>query len=85
VNLEETAMKRAFIFFEGVVLGALVGVSLALLLTPASGEELIDRMQSEADRISGEVRHAALERRSELEQQLAALRSTRKPGEPTPL
>lgn len=33
-------MKRLFSFVAGSVLGAAVGASLALLLTPCSGEEL---------------------------------------------
>ena len=78
-------MKKGFVFFEGFVLGALVGVSLALLFTPTSGDELIGRMQSEAQRINSEVRQAALDRRTELEQQLTALRATRKPGAPSPM
>ena len=61
-------------------MGALVGVSLALLFAPASGEELIDRMQAETERVKTEVRQAAQDRRGELEQQLEALRAPRPAG-----
>lgn len=71
-------MKKAITFFEGFILGAFVGVSLALLFAPSSGDELVTRLQGEAERVRDEVRQAALERRSELEQQLAALRSPRR-------
>jgi gas vesicle protein len=61
-------------FLEGFILGGLVGVAVALLVTPASGNELRSRIQGEVDRVRGEVNRAADERRAELEQQLAALR-----------
>jgi gas vesicle protein len=70
---------RSFIrFMEGFLLGALIGVVVAILLTPFSGDELRLRMREEADRIQGEVKRAASERRAELEEQLAALRSPQK-------
>ena len=74
-------MKSFVRFLEGFLLGSLLGVSLALLLAPFSGEELRERMQTEAERIRTEVSKAAEDRRSELEQQLAALRTPRKPGQ----
>ena len=67
-------------FLEGLVLGGLVGASLAILLAPASGDELRGRIQSEVDRVRLEVKEAAVQRRSELEEQLSALRSPQKPG-----
>ena len=67
-------------FLEGLVLGGLVGASLAILLAPASGDELRGRIQSEVDRVRSEVKEAAVQRRSELEEQLSALRSPQKPG-----
>jgi gas vesicle protein len=68
------AMQGTGKFLEGFILGGLVGVAVALLVTPASGNELRSRIQTEVDRVRGEVNRAAEERRSELEQQLAALR-----------
>ena len=67
-------------FLMGVILGSLFGAVLALLFAPSSGKELIDRIQSEAERVRSDVRKAASDRRVELEQQLAVLRSPRKPG-----
>ena len=66
-------------FLGGIFLGSLIGGVVALLLAPASGEELRNRIQSEAERVRSEVSQAASDRRSELEQQLSALRAPRKP------
>lgn len=74
-------MRNVVRFLEGLILGGLVGATIALFLAPSSGEELRERMQSEAERIQSEVRQAASDRRSELEQQLTALRTPRKPGQ----
>jgi gas vesicle protein len=74
-------MNKVLSFFEGFMLGALVGVSLALLFSPSSGEELRLKMQSEAERIRSEVSQAASDRRIELEEQLAALRTPRQPDQ----
>jgi len=66
-------------FLEGFVLGGVVGVVVALLFAPASGEELRLQMQNKAETIRSEVSEAAQARRAELEQQLAAMRAPRKP------
>jgi gas vesicle protein len=73
-------MKSVVNFMEGFLLGGLLGATLVLLFTPASGEDVRGRMQSEAARIRSEVNKAASERRTELEQQLSALR---KPSTPS--
>lgn len=73
-------MKSATRFLEGFILGGLVGVSLALLLAPYSGDELRGQMQNEVVRIRSEVSQAANARRAELENQLAAMRAPRQPG-----
>jgi gas vesicle protein len=67
-------MNRVISFMAGAVMGALVGSTLALLLTPASGEELRSRMAEQAQRIQDEVKTATQTRRIELEEQLASLR-----------
>jgi gas vesicle protein len=67
-------------FIEGFVLGSLIGAAAALLITPSSGEQLRGQIQSEVNRISGEVNKAASERRAELEKQLSELRSPRPSG-----
>lgn len=68
-------MNRALSFLSGVVMGGLVGATLAILLAPASGEELRSQMQNQARNIELEVKQAAASRRSELEHQLEALRT----------
>jgi gas vesicle protein len=74
-------MDRLLKFMGGAVLGGLLGASLALLLTPASGEGLRARIQDEIERVRSEVSDAARERRADLEVQLTALRTPRKPGQ----
>ena len=59
-------------------MGGLVGVTLALLLTPASGEELRTKMQNQVNQIQAEIKSAAQSRREELEEQLANLRKPQK-------
>jgi len=67
-------MNRAISFLSGAVMGALVGATLAILLTPASGEELRTRMQEQSQKIQEEVKAATANRRAELEAQLETLR-----------
>ncbi len=62
-------------FLEGFLLGGLIGAGAMILMTPESGQEFRSKFQQELERISGEVKSAALERRTELEEQLAALRT----------
>ena len=68
-------MRAAMNFLMGLILGSILGAVFALLLTPVSGRELIDRIQSETARIRSEVSKAASDRRFELEQQLEVLRT----------
>ena len=72
-------MKTFTNFLAGFFLGGLLGAAVALLLTPSSGEELRTRVQSEVGRVQAEVQKAAQDRRIELEEQLSALRSPRRP------
>jgi gas vesicle protein len=67
-------MSRVISFLSGAVMGALVGSTLALLLTPASGGEIRLKMQTQVQRIQDEVKMATATRRRELEDQLATLR-----------
>ena len=67
-------MNRVISFMSGAVMGALVGATLALLFTPASGEDLRVKMQEQVQRIQDEVKTATETRRTELEEQLATLR-----------
>ena len=70
-------MKGFMNFLSGMVVGALVGASLAILLAPSSGDELRNQLQSRVDTIQTDVKQAAETRRAELEKQLAELRAPR--------
>jgi gas vesicle protein len=72
-------MRRMLSFFSGVILGSLAGATLALLLTPYSGQNLRADIQSRYIEIRDEVQSAAETRRSELEKQLETLRKPVKP------
>ena len=71
---EENQMNRVISFISGAIMGALVGATLAILLTPASGEEIRTRMQDQIQKIQEEIKTATESRRAELEEQLATLR-----------
>lgn len=68
-------MKNFTSMLSGVVLGALVASGLVLLFTPLSGKELRERAIDYAQNVRDEVRQAGVEKRAELEAQLASLRS----------
>ncbi len=55
-------------------MGSLVGATLALLLTPVSGDDLRGQLQSRSQNFRDELKNAAAAKRSELEAQLAELR-----------
>jgi len=68
-------MNRLIGFLVGAVLGGLVGATAAVLLTPASGKDLREQLRERVLTLQDEVRSAAVARRTELEKQLATLRS----------
>lgn len=70
-------MRKIFAFLIGIFLGALVGSTIALLLAPASGEQLRAQLRQRAEAVVTEVRQAAQQRRIELEQRLQELRAPR--------
>lgn len=70
-------MRKFFGFLTGVLMGSLVGATLALLLAPESGEELRGQMRSRFTTFQQELTDAASVRRVELEKQLASLRQPR--------
>ena len=70
-------MSKFINFLAGASLGALVGVATALLLAPVSGQELQAQLRDQVERIQIEVKTAAEDRRTELEEQLANLREPR--------
>ena len=70
-------MRRMFGFLIGVVVGALVGSTVALLLTPESGEQLRGELRERGNAFLMDVRSAADSRRIELQSRLEELRAPR--------
>lgn len=70
-------MRRMFGFLIGIVVGGLVGATIALLLTPEPGEELRTQIRERGQSFFDEVRHAADERKIELRQRLDEMRAPR--------
>jgi len=68
-------MRKFGSFVFGAMLGGIIGSSLAILLAPASGEEMRQRIEDYFKKIQEEVTRAADEKRAELEMQLSRLRS----------
>ena len=73
-------MRRMFGFLIGIVVGGLVGSTIALLLAPGSGEELRSEIRSRGENFFSDVRQAADERKIELRQRLDAMRAPRMEG-----
>ncbi len=71
-------MQRIFKFLLGFSIGGVIGATAALLLTPASGDELRAQAQKRIESIQQEAQAAAEVRRRELEAQLAELRKPQK-------
>jgi gas vesicle protein len=59
-------MKRAMSFALGTFFGALVGVTVVLLLTPLSGGELQQAIRERLEAILEEARRAGAARRAEI-------------------
>jgi gas vesicle protein len=74
---EENHMKRMFGFLIGVVVGGLVGSTIALLMAPESGENLRAQIRNRGQNFFNDVRHAADERKIELRQRLESMRAPR--------
>ncbi|OGO66492.1 MAG: hypothetical protein A2030_01305 [Chloroflexi bacterium RBG_19FT_COMBO_50_10] len=68
-------MKRAFNFLVGIMMGGLVGATIAILLAPFSGEEVRDQLQERSNRLKDDIKAVAEARRAELERELTALRA----------
>lgn len=62
-------MHKLMSFMTGAICGALVGAVAALLLTPTSGEELLQEAEERWQLTKSEARRAMEERRIELELQ----------------
>ena len=63
-------MRKILAFVAGAMCGAIVGAVAALMLAPASGDEMRSETRKRFDEIMDEGRRAAAERRAELELQL---------------
>ena len=72
-------MRRLTSFIIGVLLGSLVGTSLAMLFAPSSGEDLRNQVKEYSNKMREEMRQASLDKRIELERQLVELRAPAKP------
>ena len=70
-------MNKLINFVTGAALGGLIGAAVAILMAPVSGEELQAQLKAQVEQIQLEVKAAASERRTELEEQLASLRQPR--------
>ena len=68
-------MRKFLNLLFGALLGGLVGSSLALLFTPASGEKMRGELTSYFKNLQYEVNRAGEEKRAELEAKLKELRS----------
>ncbi len=62
-------MNKVMGFMAGAICGALIGAVTALLLTPASGPELIESAEERWQLTLNEARQAMNDRRNELETQ----------------
>ncbi len=70
-------MRRILMFLAGTVCGGLVGAVAALLLAPASGEQLRSQLRERYQGLVEDVRQAYQARRAQLEAELEALRRPR--------
>jgi hypothetical protein len=77
---EEKIMRRTFGFLIGVVVGGLVGSTIAMLMAPEPGEQLRAELRARGESFFNEVRHAADERRIELRQRLEYMREPHAEG-----
>jgi gas vesicle protein len=75
LRAKEEDMRWLTRFLVGAIIGGVIGSALALLLTPSSGVALRQQIHDSMLDIQNEVRQAALQRRVELEHQLAELRA----------
>jgi gas vesicle protein len=69
-------MSKVMGFMAGAVCGALIGAVTALLLTPASGPELIQSAEERWELTKREARNAMEEKRNELETQYRAAKQS---------
>jgi gas vesicle protein len=75
-------MDKTLDFLGGLLLGALVGGTVAMLLAPRSGAETQAALRARIDEVVDEGRRAAAERRAELEAQFAEAKRVVRPATP---
>lgn len=75
-------MRRMFGFTIGIMVGVLVGSTVALLLAPESGEGLRGELRARGETFVADIRNAAEARRTELTDRLQTLRADRDPRGP---
>jgi gas vesicle protein len=67
-------MRQVYGFMMGIMIGALVGSTVALLLAPETGESIRNQLRVRGENLMADVRHAAESRRIELTNRLDTLR-----------
>ena len=77
-------MKTTTNFLWGFLVGSLLGAGVAILTAPQAGEDFRNQIRDGYTRIQVEVKKASQQKRSEMEEQLAALREPRRPAEDSP-
>ena len=70
-------MRRMFGFMMGIVVGGLIGSTIALLLTPGTGEKLRGEIRARGEVLVNDIRRAAEARRIDLTEQLESMRAPR--------
>ena len=68
-------MRTLMSLMIGLLLGAAIGATLALLFAPTSGEQLVKDVKRGFSETMEEARKASEQRRAELEAELAKMRS----------
>jgi gas vesicle protein len=68
-------MRQILNFFAGMIMGGLVGATIAILFAPASGEALRLQIQERSIQLKDDIKSVADARRAELERELEALRA----------
>ncbi|HEX2697651.1 MAG TPA: YtxH domain-containing protein [Anaerolineales bacterium] len=68
-------MRRMFGFLIGIMVGGLVGSTVALLLAPESGERLRNEIRARGEGLIGDIRRAGEARQAEMSQHLESLKA----------